>query len=131
MRLGATITSERGKPVTKTGNEYVSVTVNDEKGVAIVKMIVDTHGFVYIKDSQNDMVRVLSQFNGKLVEVRNNVSDPYELVFESGSVRYKGTQRETNGNLNHGKEYDCPGCGATQQSWKGLCDSCKGTSRDD
>ena len=26
-------------------------------------------------------------------------------------------------------EYDCEGCGATRQSWKGLCDSCKGNTK--
>jgi hypothetical protein len=31
MKLGATITSERGKPVTKTGNEFINVAFNYEK----------------------------------------------------------------------------------------------------
>ncbi len=30
MKLGATITSERGKPVTKTGNERLEISINDE-----------------------------------------------------------------------------------------------------
>jgi hypothetical protein len=32
MRLGATITSERGKAVTKTGNEFIEVNITDSEG---------------------------------------------------------------------------------------------------
>lgn len=32
MRLGATITSERGKAITKTGNEYININVVNDKG---------------------------------------------------------------------------------------------------
>ena len=32
MKLGATITSERGKPVTKTGNQNITFRLLDEKG---------------------------------------------------------------------------------------------------
>lgn len=33
-------------------------------------------------------------------------------------------------NKKKGKSYNCPGCGATERSTKGLCDSCKGISED-
>ncbi len=32
MKLGATITSERGKAITKTGNDFIEVCLNGEKG---------------------------------------------------------------------------------------------------
>lgn len=38
MKLGATITSERGKAVIKTGNEYIVVNVKDENDRAIAEL---------------------------------------------------------------------------------------------
>lgn len=33
MKLGATITSERGKAVTKTGNDFLSINIYDDKKI--------------------------------------------------------------------------------------------------
>jgi hypothetical protein len=39
MKLFLTATSERGKPVTKSGNEYIEILLSDEKRKSIVKLV--------------------------------------------------------------------------------------------
>lgn len=39
MKLGATITSERGKPVTKTGNEYINISITDDNNEVIGEVV--------------------------------------------------------------------------------------------
>jgi hypothetical protein len=40
MKLGATISSERGKPVTKTGNDYLEIVVKGEDGTLIARLTI-------------------------------------------------------------------------------------------
>lgn len=48
MKLGATITSERGKPVTKTGNRYININLTDDRGVTYGEIQIEQEeGFFY------------------------------------------------------------------------------------
>jgi hypothetical protein len=47
MKLGATITSERGKAITKTGNDYLEINITDEKCEMITSIILERHGNLY------------------------------------------------------------------------------------
>ncbi len=53
MKLFTTITSERGKPVTKSGNEHISVHVIDEnrKVIAHIKILEDKRICVIIGEN--------------------------------------------------------------------------------
>lgn len=54
MNLGAIITSERGKAITKTGNEYINVTIYDEEQTKMLDIHISTHkGVVIYESSQN------------------------------------------------------------------------------
>jgi len=69
MKLGATITSERGKPVTKTGNDYLKIDITDEKGEMITNIILERHGNLYgfsYHTGQIASIGVISKENGNL-----------------------------------------------------------------
>jgi hypothetical protein len=40
MKLFTTITSERGKPVTKSGNEHITIDLQDEKRDKIASIVI-------------------------------------------------------------------------------------------
>ncbi len=44
MKLGATITSERGKPVTKTGNDYITVQIKNEREEIVCTLHIEDGG---------------------------------------------------------------------------------------
>jgi len=84
MRLGATITSERGKPVTKTGNEYIQIQINDEKGIIYgsihIYPTVDKYVFVQIHGQKEDF-----RLNGNLKHGKEyKEHDPYCAVRTTG-----------------------------------------------
>lgn len=41
MKLGATVTSERGKAISKTGNEYLSISIKNEKQETIANITIE------------------------------------------------------------------------------------------
>lgn len=52
MKLGVTVSSERGKPVTKTGNDFIDISLLDEHGRNIIKMRLR---YVYSEIYKKDM----------------------------------------------------------------------------
>lgn len=86
MKLGATITSERGKPVTKTGNEYLEIKINNGSihGVYATLTIDAGDGEIELKNSKG------------------------VIVYSENAVTFS----ESKGNLKHGKSegITCPLC---------------------
>ena len=76
MKLGSIITSERGKPVTKTGNQNITINLLDENG------------------------------NEKYLVIYSDIAlTVYEIVNDRGAgkrVFYK--ELKSNGNLKHGNQ---------------------------
>lgn len=69
MKLGATITSERGKAVTKTGNEYLHIDIKNEYGDIVAKVAYTDSGIsimstVYCESERVD--RLIEKRNGNL-----------------------------------------------------------------
>lgn len=96
MKLGATITSERGKAVTKTGNEFIEVILNDEQNNTIGRLTMR-----------------YQPLNGSL-----QTHDNIEILFSgSKNGNYQVLKdipvlKKNNGNLKHGKEtMECEQCG--------------------
>lgn len=82
MKLGATITSERGRPVTKTGNEYMTIAISDDNREVIAIL----HVYPY----------------------RDDVGDGYkaDITFADhvyGKAIGEHIDIKNNGNLKHGK----------------------------
>ncbi len=91
MKLGATITSERGKPVTKTGNEYLEIDIKDDNHQVIAEMR------VYIK---NDSV-------GEYPDIIIKWADHVYINGQHGL----DAEITTNGSLKHGKyKIRCNNC---------------------
>lgn len=67
MRLGATITSERGKPVTKTGNEYLEIIITNERGEQELRLDIT-------RDEDGFIADVLDYSTGEVVRVKENGS---------------------------------------------------------
>lgn len=48
MKLGATTTSERGKAITKTGNNFLNINLTDDRGVSYCELLIEQEeGFFY------------------------------------------------------------------------------------
>ncbi len=62
MKLGATITSERGKFVTKTGNEYLNINLNNEKGNIVYRVHYTEKSIVILEDDKC----IFQKLNGNL-----------------------------------------------------------------
>ena len=84
MKLGATIQSERGKPVTKTGNEYLNIEVLNEKKYPVIQLHAKPFG-------ENGLIHAIIRIDGQ------------EKIIWAGYLK-------NNGNLKHGK-YHSNKCG--------------------
>lgn len=49
MKLFATIQSERGKPVTKSGNEHINISILNEERKEIINLNVNEQGIYTLK----------------------------------------------------------------------------------
>lgn len=96
MKLGATITSERGKAVTKTGNENIKIDLLDESGACKATVIME----------------YISEGNQKIHFMYNQIINPFTITVNHERVQ------ESIGNLKHGK---CKQCAIYHN---GYCDIC-------
>jgi hypothetical protein len=56
MRLFTTITSERGKPVTKSGNEYISISVTNSYKQYATLEIDAMNGDIELRNGNGDII---------------------------------------------------------------------------
>lgn len=81
MKLGAIITSERGKPVTKTGNEYLSISIKDERQESIAELHVQNG---YVRFWRSDK---LKDWNEPKTNNENLKHDkPKDLLFKNSPL---------------------------------------------
>jgi len=65
MKLHATITSERGKPVTKSANSVIEIIVNDKNRYNIFNLNISTN-----KDGTEHLLTVINYSTGETTQIK-------------------------------------------------------------
>lgn len=86
MKLGATITSERGKAVTKTGNDYITVQITNSANEIVCTLHINDGGTD--KEWNNGCTVVTANYERYRTIVRRI---PWENIKNNGNLKHGNT----------------------------------------